>query len=337
MQNARLDRLMKSLPVVICSCLFAQQAAEAAVNASGIDGKRTSAPRRSPPVVNYSRPDSQTIVSKHHIGGLTIEDASTPLAGISATTVRMGRELYKELRRAQEASAEHDEIDTRLALNNASNVVNRLYTPSEVQALRRQTSIIREDLKQQGKPLDKALWLPLDAQLDQLKLLLPRQGYKAATAALDKARSAVKQSDRTKAGLALDQIEESLTRHYALMPLGTIRSDLRSARDALDPYPPYWEGITEATGSALASIRWISTVHAKGWISAYLTAIEAGNELPDHPEMAQQLLRRTALSLAGDGAGDLHDLAEDLSDNSHPSARSVDKLIAAIGKRVRML
>jgi hypothetical protein len=321
MQNALLNRLTKFLPLVICGCLLVLQAAEAEVNVSAGDGKQT----------------SQTHISKHNIGALTIEDESTPLADISTRTVGMGRELYKGLRLAQEASGRHDEIATRLELSNASNVVDQLYNAAEVQVLRRQASRIREDLKRQGKHLNKALWLPLDAQLDQLRLLMPRQGFNVAKAALNKGRRAVKLDDKTQANIALDQIEEALTRRYALMPLGTIRSDLRSARSALDPYPPYWKGITEATGSALASIRWISTVHAKGWITAYLTAIEAGDEIPDHPLTARRLLRSTALSLPKENANDLYAMAENLSQKAHPSAKAVAKLIADIGERVAML
>lgn len=326
--------LVKTLSMVVCLHMAAIQATDAAMAPAGVQATPDAVLKQAQPTAGYAKADARPDAGQRNIDGFTVDARSTLLTGISARTVAMGQELYKALQHAQQASINHDEISLRLDLNKASNIVDRLYTPEEVRAIRRQTSIVRADLGQKGSQLDKKLWLPLQAQLERVRLLIPSDRYKAAKSALLSGRHAIRQGDKSKARKALDQIEESLTIRYALMPLGTIRSDLRSARSVLDPPPPYWEGITEATSSALASIRWIATVSAKGWVSAYLTAIEAGNAIPDRPQLARRLLKKTARNLQRGDTYDLSIYADTLSREKHPSVMDVKGLIAAIGQRV---
>lgn len=330
-------RLAKTLSMAVCLHMAAMQGADAAMAPAGVQAAPAAVSKQAPPSAGQAKADTRSDAGRRNIDGFTVEARSALLTGISARTVAMGQELYKALRHAQQASINHDEITLRLDLNKASNIVDRLYTPEEVRAIRRQTSIVRADLGHAGRRLDKKLWLPLQAQLERVRLLIPRDRYKVAKSALLSGRRAVRQGDKARARKALDQIEESLTGRYALMPLGTIRSDLRSARSVLDPAPPYWEGITEATSSALASIRWITTVSAKGWVSAYLAALEAGNAIPDRPQLARRLLKKAARNLQ---RGDTHDLsiyADTLSREKHPSVMDVKGLIGAIGQRIMAL
>ena len=337
MQNSNRRHSLKSLSLFACIQLALVQAAAAAVVPADIHGHTTGGAARASMASPAGAGVMPSVTDSQTINGLTIKDRSAFLHGISARTVTLGRQLYTELHLAQKASVNHDEISLRLDLNKASKVVDELYTPAEVQALRKQTSIVRADLEQQGKRLHGNLWVPMQAQLEQVRILMPRDRYHAARQALDNGRNAAQRNDRIKARAALDQIEESLTDRYALMPLGTIRSDLRSAVSVIDPYPPYWEGITEATSSALASIKWITTVHAEGWVTAYLTAIEAGNAIPDRPQVARQLLEKTARNLTHGDTRDLSVLAQRLSREPHPSSQAVQGLIGAIGQRVRVL
>jgi hypothetical protein len=87
----------------------------------------------------------------------------------------------------------------------------------------------------------------------------------------------------------------------------------------------------------LASIRWITTVSAKGWVTAYLTAIEAGNAIPDHPRLARQLLKKTAQNLKRGDTSDLSLFADRLAQKQHPSSMDIKGLISAIGQRVMTL
>ena len=180
MKNSNRRHSLKSLSLFACIQLALVQAAAAAVVPADIHGHTTGGATQtsmaSQPAANPMSSDTES----HQVNGLTIKDRSAFLNGISARTVALGRQLYTELHLAQKASVNHDEISMRLDLNKATEIVDQLYTPKEVKALRKQTSIVRADLEQQGKRLHGNLWVPMQAQLDQVRILMPRDRYLAA-------------------------------------------------------------------------------------------------------------------------------------------------------------
>jgi hypothetical protein len=240
--------------------------------------------------------------------------------GISANALDKGRALYKNLLLALNAARRHDQLDLRLGLNNADNIVQGLYRPARVRALMRQSDIIRENLRHGGKHIGKGLWLPLQAELDTIRVTLPVERYREAKAALARGAEAAGKGDKAGANAALDDVERSLVQQYVLLPLAEIRGDLRAADNALDPEPPYWQGVGEALQSALDSIRWVTTAHADNWMSAYMSAVEAVQTFPYRPRVAHRWLQVTAQRLQGiPGGKDLASRAQTLAQGPRPS------------------
>ncbi len=296
------------------------------------------APQQAEPPAKDFASDAKTSVKAQEDAGVKVVETSRPLAGVSADTLATARKLYRNLLRAQDAAERQDDIDVHIALNSANDTLDALYTPSAMQALRQQSAIIREDLKREGKPIDDELWLPLQAELDTFRISLPAERYKAATSAVGRGAAAAQNGDKTKAVAALDEIEDSLERRYALLPLGTIRGDLRSAQNALEPDPPYWHGIAEAMASALTSIHWVTTVEANGWISAYTSALSAIEALPADPDAARQWLRTTATHLQDfPQARDVADRASRLSQDNHLTPDALQALIDDIAAHLQTI
>ncbi|MCP5304761.1 MAG: YfdX family protein [Chromatiaceae bacterium] len=287
-----------------------------------------------PPAKDFAS-NAGTAVSEQDVAGVKTIESEQPVEGIDSETLGKARALYKNLLLALRAAEQHDNIDMRLGLNNANRIVDSLYTSSALQALMQQSAIIREDLKRSGKTLDKGLWLPLQAELETFRVALPVKRYQATKSAIDKGVAAAQAGDKSKVRAALDTIEQSVVRHFTLLPLATIRADLRAADDAVDPAPPYWPGVHEALRSALASIRWVTTVGANDWISAYTDAVKAIKTAPENPDQARGWLRSVAARLQGlSGAGDLANTARGLSISDPLSPDALYDLVDAIGAHV---
>lgn len=327
MYNVSFNRLNQAL-LLSAFCIAAAQAAPPEPQSPQGYETQPPAPQLAEPPAKDFASDAKASVTEQEDAGVKVVKTSRPLAGVSADTLAMARKLYRNLLQMKDAAERQDEIDAHIALNSANDALDALYSPSAIRALRQQSAIIREDLKREGKTIDDKLWLPLQAELETFRVSLPVERYKAAASALERGAAAAQNGDKRGATTALDEIEESVERRYALLPLGTIRSDLRSAQNAFEPDPPYWHGITEAMDSALASIQWVTTVDANGWISAYTSALSAIDALPADPDDARQWLRTTAASLQGfPEARDVSDRARRLSQDEHLSADAVHTLI----------
>ena len=263
---------------------------------------------------------SQATLREPGPAGIHTMERRSRVSGINAAVLDKGRALYKSLLLALHASQRQDLIGLRLSLHDADNIVQSLYRPTEVHSLVQQSDIIREDLKHGGKTIGKQLWLPLRAELETIRVELPVERYRAAAAAIARGAAAADKGDKAGANAALDQVEQALVQQYVLLPLATIRGDLRAANDALNPQPPYWKGISEALQSALDSVRWVTTAQADDWMSAYMSAVEAVKSFPYRPDVAHRWLVLTAERLQGlPGGKDLAARTLALAQGKRPS------------------
>jgi hypothetical protein len=264
-------------------------------------------------------------------GGETIDEVKVPLGQVSSEALAQGREVYRDLRRVSRAVARHDEIDTKLALNDASRILDTFYEPAAARALRQQTAIIRDDLADEGAAPEPGLWLPLEAELDRALIGVPAEHRTCARKAVQDGRTAAAKGDRKGAGQQLQVLEDELDYHWGLLPVSKIRGDLHSAEMALSPNPPYWKGIEEAMTSALSAVRWVTTSEASGWLSAYEDAVSARNLLPGNATAARSALQRVAVNLKGvTDAAPLAKKAQKLASEAQPAPGSVEALIRGL-------
>ena len=255
-------------------------------------------------------------------------NAQTLAARVSWQALAQGREVYRDLLRARHAAARHNAIDTRLALHDASRILDSFYEPATSRALRRQMEIIREDLASEGMKPQAGLWLPLEAELNEALLLAPPEHHAEARTALLEGQAAAAKGDRNTAEQRLNLLEEVLDYRWGLLPLNKIRGDVHSAEMALDPEPPYWKGIDEAMQSALAAVKWVTTTDATGWFSAYEEVVHARLELPEQPLLAKAALDRAGQDLDGlKDATTLARKAHKLAAQPQPEGKAVESLL----------
>jgi hypothetical protein len=277
------------------------------------------------------RPEAGSGPTEVAAGGERIIETQAPLPGISQQTLALGREVYKDLMRVQRAAWRHDSIEARLALNDASRILDSFYEPAALRALRQQVDIIRLDLTKEGGRPEPGLWLPLKAELDQASIAVPTDHLNRAKQAVEEGQAAAATGDVKTAQQRLRVVEDVLDYRWSLLPLGKVRDDVNSAETALNVDPPYWKGAEQAMRSALAAVRWITTTDATGWLSAYEAAVDARFLLPKDPQGAQAALKRVASNLneLPDAAG-LAKEARGLSAEQRPSVEAVEALISGL-------
>jgi hypothetical protein len=267
-------------------------------------------------------------ISQVAAGGETITRVQAPLGEVSRQSLAQGREVYKDLQRALLAAGRRDEIDTRLALNDANRVLNTFYEPAAAQALRQQSAIIRQDLTKEGARPELGLWLPLEAELDHALIEAPVEHRTRAKQAVQEGSAAAAKGARKGARQQLETLEDILDYRWGLLPLSKIRGDVHSAEMALSPPPPYWHGIEEAMTSALEAVRWVTTTDATGWLSAYEAAVNARYLLPGNAAGARSALQRASANLDGlPNTALLTKEAHKLADQAQPKLESVEALI----------
>lgn len=224
--------------------------------------------------------------------GFQVGEKDAVAAGIATHTLSSARTLYRDLLAARRAARSHNTLDTRLAIGEATRLLDNLYNPTQVSSLMRESAVIREDLRDTSHAPDPHLWLPLEADLTRIRVQIPTDRMHQASAAIHTGARAASRGDRQAVGTALDMLETALGYRFALMPIRRIRGDLESAQAAMYTAPPRWRGVSEAIDSALASVRWVTDIHAHGWLSAYQHAADALAELGHHPHRARQALAR---------------------------------------------
>lgn len=218
------------------------------------------------------------------------EHDQTP-RGIIDHTLQSAHTLYRDMLRARRAARAHNALDARMALDDADRTLDQLFTPTELSTLMQQSAVIREDLKDPSHTPDPHLWLPLKAELTRIRVALPRDRVNRANQAIHAGTRAASKGDRAGVYASVGDLEQALGYRFELIPLRRIRADLNSANAAMLTDPPRWQGVYEAVESALGSIRWVSDVHARGWISAYQHAADAVDELGHDPARARASLR----------------------------------------------
>lgn len=217
------------------------------------------------------------------------EQDQTP-SGIINHTLKSAHTLYRDMLRARRAARTHNTLDARMALSDADRVLDELFTPTQLSTLMHESAVIREDLKDTSHDPDPHLWLPLQAELTRLRVELPNDRVHRASQAIHAGTRAASKGDRAGVVASVDDLEKALGYRFALIPLRRIREDLDSANAAMLTDPPRWQGVYEAVESALGSIRWVSDMHARGWISAYQHAADAVDELGHDPARARASL-----------------------------------------------
>jgi hypothetical protein len=261
----------------------------------------------------------------------SVSEVQAPLGSASHQALAQGREIYKDLQRARHAAVRRDLIDVRLALNDARRVLNSFDEPAAARALRRQSALIRRDLASEGDTLKPGLWLPLEAELDDALISAPTQHIDRAKQAARAGKAAAAKGDRHAARRQVALLEDVLDYRWGLLPLSRMRGDVHSAEMALNPNPPYWQGVEQALRSALEAVRWITVSEAKGWLSAYETAVDARLLLPANASAARAALQRTAANLSGlPNAVLLAKDAHRLAAQSQPSIQSVEALVRGL-------
>ncbi|MCW8800590.1 MAG: YfdX family protein, partial [Desulfobacter sp.] len=275
-----------------------------------------------PPVKDIPSEPS-ALLTQVTAGKELITETQASLPSISRQALAMGREVYNDLLQLQKSAERRDEINTRLVLHDASRTLDSFYEPAAARALHQQAAIIHHDLEKDGGKPEPGLWLPLEAELDGISITTPAEYIQHAKQAVTEGHAAVVKGDRSTAKQRLSVLEDVLDYRWGLLPLNKIRGDIHSAELALNPDPPYWKGVAEAAKSALASVRWVTTTDASGWLSAYEEAVNARFALPGSPQRARSALEKAADNLSSlPGAGLLAEKAHKLADEQTPKLDS---------------
>lgn len=247
------------------------------------------------PAQDLAAPADQTL----HGGGdgLDVTERDTDANGIANHMLARARELYRDLETAHRAADAHNRLDTRIALNDAARVLDALYQPTGLDALMRESQVIRDDLGDPSHAPDERLWLPLDAELTDIRDQVPDGRLAQAHRAIKQGTKASAKGDREGASQALDNLERAVGYRFALLPIRRVRDDLHAANAAMVTDPPRWQGVTVALDSALSSVHWATDLHASGWLSAYQHAADALGDLGPRPAQARRDLKAVARSL----------------------------------------
>lgn len=187
----------------------------------------------------------------------------------------LGREVYANLQRARQAALERKSINLRVAIREADETVHRLLRPAEATPLHEQLEIIRNDLRDSHKNLDNELWVPVEAEIDDMLVYVPEDVKAQAHAAIRSAREAAAQGDRQRVAKQLDVVTSSLEYSLGIFPLGRVRADLGAAQASAALEPPDWTGALEAVQSALATFHWYVRAPAHALLSAYNDVVNA--------------------------------------------------------------
>ena len=135
--------------------------------------------------------------------------------------------------------------------------------------------IIRNDLEDRSKDLDQELWVPVEAEIDDVMVYAP-EAVKASThEAIHQARAAAAAGDRARATKQLDVVTSSLQYSLGVFPLLKVSRDLDAADASASLAQPDWTGALEAVQSALATFHWYTREPARGLLSAYNDVISA--------------------------------------------------------------
>lgn len=195
--------------------------------------------------------------------------------GYDPLLLALGRSVYADLQQARQAALDKKAINLMVALQEAEDTIHHLQLPPEMLALDAQLRVIRNDLKDRSKEMDKALWVPVDAEIDEVLVYVPDDIKKQAREAVKKARVASRDGDRGRVAEQLDVVTTSLQYSLGIFPIYEVEQDLASAQASADLSEPDWAGALEAVQSALSTFRWYTRAPAQGLLAAYNDVINA--------------------------------------------------------------
>lgn len=195
--------------------------------------------------------------------------------GYDPQLLALGRSVYADLQQARQAALDKKAVNLMVALQEAEDTIHRLQLPPEMLALDAQLRVIRNDLKDRSKEMDKALWVPVEAEIDEVLVYVPDDIKKQAREAVRKARVASGDGDRRRVAEQLDVVTASLQYSLGIFPVYKVEQDLESAQASADLSEPDWAGALEAVQSALSAFRWYTREPAQGLLSAYNDVINA--------------------------------------------------------------
>lgn len=260
----------------------------------------------------------------------------TPLIAdhYAATLLQDGRDVYKQLQYARLAGLNHDLPKLKAALNLCSIELSRMQLPQQVRALDKQLGIIRDNLLQQGKPLDDQLWVPVEAELGHALVFASQPVRNDAMHMLQQGRERVQHNDREGAKTALDKLVKVSEYNLGVFPLSTIRQDLDAAHRAAASQPPLWSASVEALQSALARFHWYTEVPAHELLQAYSDAVGAyalasSPRFRDDQQQAvlDQLIAVKQQLMTLNGNPRLLEHTQQLIDRAHPDSGEIKGLL----------
>lgn len=255
--------------------------------------------------------------------------------------LQLGRSVYAELQEARQAALNKEATNLRVALREARDTVQRLQLPPELMALDAQLRVIRNDLKDRSKRLDRDLWVPVEAEIDQVLVYAPDDLKASAKAGIRKARAATARGDREATSAQLDLVTSTLQYSLGIFPLHKVKQDLAVALAAADMPKPDWTGALESVQSSLAAFHWYTQVPAHGLLSAYNAvvsayALAAGPQFrADQRQKVVDYLGRAKKDLSdAPGAGPLAEEADGLIEKVDPQGSDIKMLLQDIQSQI---
>jgi len=254
----------------------------------------------------------------------------------------LGRSVYADLQRARLSALNKESTNLQVALQEARDTIHRLESPSQVMALDAQLQIIRNDLKDRSKDMDDELWVPVDAEIDEVQVYVPDELKPGLREAVNKGMAAARAGDRKTATAQLDVVTSSMQYSLGIFPLHKVKEDLDVAWATASLQKPDWAGALEAVQSALAAFHWYTRQSAHHLLAACNDVVSAyvlATSPRFRPDQKQQVLdylssaERELNRAPGDSS--LAEEVEELIDKLEPQGSDIKALLNNIQARMQ--
>ena len=265
-------------------------------------------------------------------GSFTVGNHGVPY-DYDPVLLSLGRAVYADLQQARQAALNKEAANLWVSLQEARDTIQQLRIPSRLMALETQLRVIRNDLEDRGKALDDDLWVPVDAEIDEVLVYAPEEVKRKARTAVREGRAAAGKGDRGSAAAQLDVVTSSLKYSLGIFPLHEAERGLDAAEGAASLPKPDWAGALKAIQSVLAEFHWYTHLPTHELLAAYHDLVSAYALASDpgfRPEQKQQeldYLAKAEKRLGNTPAGG--PLAEEIRDQigKHDASASDVKLL----------
>jgi hypothetical protein len=223
---------------------------------------------------------------------LNVGDHEVPLTH-NPLLLSLGRAVYADLLVARQAALNKQATSLQVSLKEARDTIRRLQLPFQLTALNAQLRVIRNDFKDTAKSLDDDLWVPVEAQLDEVLSDVPQEVLPKTEEALPKGGAAVGKGDRETASTPLDFVTSSQRCRLGIFPLHKVKQDLDAAWATANLPIPDWASTLEAVQSALATFHWDTRISTQSLQAAYNDVVNAyvlASSPRFRPDQNQQVL-----------------------------------------------